>query len=904
MSSWPAVSPPLAALPAHASNLKTEIQELLKYGQSHGENDRGTVAKPIPFDVFKSLSDSVLALVNKVLDQPSLKDLAEAIERVNQTTKTILTDVQAAPEPSTAAVAVSAIDAVPEDTPESLGFAPQMVERMKSMPPETVQKLMDAKRRGNALLLTRTQAAGGTASSKPIPSKVTARSSAQHGGSSKIVLESQGNEEIKVHGKIYTPLSKAKREIRVVKVFPDLDPTYGIRCELSVVSLDAKPVYKALSYTWGNPNDSVPITLNGQRFPVTRNLKKALERLRTLDTETPIWIDAICINQVDSDERMHQVQMMRVIFESPSEVIIWLGDLHTLPGDELWDTGCFDWRGDESDIPSINSIIEFTDALADTYPQKSDPRSANPLMFGLCVMRLLAGDVHLADIPLLRNIHLRQQCLAAFSNLVMQPWWNRIWVVQEVILPSRVTIVFGRFKAPLRMYADASSNLERHKSSCCAGIIPADDRAASSVDDFCRKMLTIVESGNLWRKRDGITLLTLLRLYYPKDATDARDKIYGLLGLVTDWGNSKAIAPNYTITASELYQEVAQQSVAISGTLSILTFRTERMYHRMLQDINSVKNNVIYHKRTTDSSNPTEKYLHRSLHEKFKSSIPDPVELDIPSWVPDWETINEKGFERQTAERINRAFLFNACASRPAPPAPVLHTASPVLKRTRVLAVSGVRVGVVEKIDFPYLVASSQALSVDKISLPSNPGDLTSTPYVGGGDTYTALWRTLVADSFFLHSSRGAAGLDGRAMFRRASSADLPAIQAWRRWLSRQKSIGIHKAPVLKDFENAEEHALVSNTDRAVRSAVLQRSYFVTNTGYMGLGGGAQPGDEVWVLMGARTPQVLRPVGSVGVEGVGEREVWINVGEAYVQGVMDGEVVKGENAEVKEILLL
>jgi hypothetical protein len=236
-----------------------------------------------------------------------------------------------------------------------------------------------------------------------------------------------------VHDKIYSPLDKAKREIRLVKLFPEPDPDYDIRCELSNVSLDTHPLYKALSYTWGKSNDTVPITLNGHRFAVTRNLKKALQRLRALDTDTPIWIDAICINQVNTDERMHQVELMRVIFENPKEVIVWLGDAQPMPGDELWDASCFNWGGDESDVPSINSIMAFAEAFGDRYPENPDSRSANPLMLGFCLMRLLAGDVHPADIPLLRNINLYEHCSKAFSSLVMQPWVSNRELISIVL---------------------------------------------------------------------------------------------------------------------------------------------------------------------------------------------------------------------------------------------------------------------------------------------------------------------------------------------------------------------------------------------------------------------------------------------------------------------------------------
>ncbi|KAF2472960.1 HET-domain-containing protein, partial [Lindgomyces ingoldianus] len=123
----------------------------------------------------------------------------------------------------------------------------------------------------------------------------------------------------------YSPLNKDTNEIRVVKISPQVDPKFNVSCEFTIVSLDAKPVYRALSYTWGDPKDTLPITLNGHRFEVTRNLKRALQRLRTLGTEVSIWIDAICINQVDMDERMHQVQLMRVIYQNPEEVIVYLG---------------------------------------------------------------------------------------------------------------------------------------------------------------------------------------------------------------------------------------------------------------------------------------------------------------------------------------------------------------------------------------------------------------------------------------------------------------------------------------------------------------------------------------------------------------------------------------------------
>lgn len=149
----------------------------------------------------------------------------------------------------------------------------------------------------------------------------------------KINLPASG--ESKAYDKIYAPLSKERKEIRVVHLMPEVDSEFDISCTFSVVSLGDKPEYRALSYTWGDAQDTLPIILNRHRFQATRNLKAALRRLRELDTGTPIWIDAICINQQDLEERTHQVQLMRDIYQSTAEVVVYLGEPLTLDNKTL-----------------------------------------------------------------------------------------------------------------------------------------------------------------------------------------------------------------------------------------------------------------------------------------------------------------------------------------------------------------------------------------------------------------------------------------------------------------------------------------------------------------------------------------------------------------------------------------
>jgi hypothetical protein len=98
-----------------------------------------------------------------------------------------------------------------------------------------------------------------------------------------------------------------------------------IACEFFTVDLDQAPPYIALSYTWGDPNDPLPIVIDGIVVKVTRNLHSALTNLREDLVARPLWVDAICIDQSDDDEKSKQVQLMGKIYQEALHVMVWLG---------------------------------------------------------------------------------------------------------------------------------------------------------------------------------------------------------------------------------------------------------------------------------------------------------------------------------------------------------------------------------------------------------------------------------------------------------------------------------------------------------------------------------------------------------------------------------------------------
>jgi hypothetical protein len=129
----------------------------------------------------------------------------------------------------------------------------------------------------------------------------------------------------------YPPLFPEPDSIRLLRLMPHDDGTAPIQCQLLDYSLQewgkGTHLYEALSYVWGDATKPLPnfIFIDTYHSPVTVNLHAALSRLRDRSFERIIWVDAICIDQNNSEERKQQVQLMAKIYSKAHRVIIWLG---------------------------------------------------------------------------------------------------------------------------------------------------------------------------------------------------------------------------------------------------------------------------------------------------------------------------------------------------------------------------------------------------------------------------------------------------------------------------------------------------------------------------------------------------------------------------------------------------
>lgn len=132
----------------------------------------------------------------------------------------------------------------------------------------------------------------------------------------------------------YRPLRAGPNNIRLLQILPGAG-TADIFCQVFQYTLRTEKafgLYEALSYVWGDSADPQHILIRNaedehySKFSVTRNLYAALCRLRDLDLPRTFWIDAICINQTDLEERASQVQIMARIYAYAVSVTVWLGE--------------------------------------------------------------------------------------------------------------------------------------------------------------------------------------------------------------------------------------------------------------------------------------------------------------------------------------------------------------------------------------------------------------------------------------------------------------------------------------------------------------------------------------------------------------------------------------------------
>ncbi|RYP63690.1 hypothetical protein DL769_006897 [Monosporascus sp. CRB-8-3] len=295
--------------------------------------------------------------------------------------------------------------------------------------------------------------------------------------------------------------------------------------------------YYALSYPWGSMQDPRKITVNGHEIVVSNNLEAVLRAIREMpeiEQGTMLWVDALCINQRDNDEKAIEVRRMGEIYQCAQRVISWIGH-----------------EEDDSDI-----AIDFVLATLRHMPVSEDQLIQDAL------------DPHI-------GWWLRQPDVAstrigqAMVKLCGHGYWRRMWIVQELVLGQlkRGITICGKRKLKtyaLVVWAAVAYHLikEGMLVERCMPIMAATVPFTSIFGfDNCEPA-----NNDSWTMDTILHTVDLFRDTARKDATDPRDLVYAQYALL-----HKSIARHLRIAyGADVRQVYANFAYAVvKGTKSL-----------------------------------------------------------------------------------------------------------------------------------------------------------------------------------------------------------------------------------------------------------------------------------------------------------------------------------------------
>ncbi|MCJ1454648.1 hypothetical protein MMC28_005001 [Mycoblastus sanguinarius] len=341
----------------------------------------------------------------------------------------------------------------------------------------------------------------------------------------------------------YTPLRRPGSNIRLIEILPG-DGVY-ILCKLHIADLDnitsfaidGKPrTYEALSYTWDHQTLAKTVICDGKVLYVAQNIYDALHTLRRPTSSRIFWIDAICINQSDTDERSHQVGLMRFIYNRATLVTSWLG------------------KEDEYTAPAINLI----DRIVKNHVSADVSLKAHPS--AIWDNRMMDK----MDLP-----HFPSFEWEALAQLFKQAYFRRIWVVQEMVVASKAVVRCG-FMTIRWDYVEYIA-----QSLLSTGWVRALKQVYGSevTPQFAQTISNCKGSFSELRGGQGIPLSLLLSATRRFQATDPKDKVIALVGLADhrSLGVSASTILNYSKPVANLYTEITGYLIHNERSLNLLS---------------------------------------------------------------------------------------------------------------------------------------------------------------------------------------------------------------------------------------------------------------------------------------------------------------------------------------------
>lgn len=315
---------------------------------------------------------------------------------------------------------------------------------------------------------------------------------------------------------LYDDLPVGDGEFRLLRLEPDSETSNPLKICLHTQTIaSSMNSYDAISYHWGDSRDRCNITVNGTETLVTRNLYTALKYMRHASMERCLWIDGLCIDQENMRERSHQVIEMRHIYSYARRVRIWLGEA-------------------TADAEAAMKLVSRTQTGPD------------------------ANERSIVDLVRSEPIG-----VTALTKLLERPYWQRMWVFQEIVLAKYAVVHCGRFEVDWSHFLTMDIALGDQR---LWADVPMKEhwvhdirRAFFGIAHFCI------------HRRQAKNLHNVLYPTRSLKATDPRDKLYALFG-VCEISEALEFVPDYRRSVRLVYTDFTRNLMQMEGDISsILT---------------------------------------------------------------------------------------------------------------------------------------------------------------------------------------------------------------------------------------------------------------------------------------------------------------------------------------------
>lgn len=347
----------------------------------------------------------------------------------------------------------------------------------------------------------------------------------------------------------YSSLNPGRREIRLF-TFDGRDELNNLHGRLETIELNRKTKYIALSYEWGDDVPTQRIVVNDHFFCVRRNLYNFLEHAASRhQRKHAFFIDALCIDQASLAERSNQVRLMPNIYSQASEVRAWLGPLPA-------------WWTSNPQLSDLRTTVTKREWGNFMYFLLNHRHPKDPLRFTITQMTEWAKASGLDNLTII-----------AARVAAQRPFWQRLWIVQELLLADSLTLYLGdrtldpktvlRVSRAMSGYFDAVS--ETSKSMTPAALLGSRTDALNDGLRFQDAAVILTRKYTNGPEPAALPLHELLDAFQMQRCREPRDHVFGLLGL-----SSSALQPDYGISLPQLYlYAVIEAHVHIQQDVSI-----------------------------------------------------------------------------------------------------------------------------------------------------------------------------------------------------------------------------------------------------------------------------------------------------------------------------------------------